>query len=48
MEQENDISIQEVKIDITDIDDDNCDNCDTGDMMIKKNVFQLYLKTTKQ
>jgi hypothetical protein len=44
MDQGNDISIQEVKIDITDIDDDNCDNCDTGDMMIKKNVFQLLKK----
>ena len=42
MDQENDISIQEVKIDINDIDEDNCDNCDN--MMIKKNVFQLLKK----
>jgi predicted DNA-binding transcriptional regulator len=45
MEKDNDLSIQEVKIDITDIDDeDNCNNCDTGDMMIKKNVFHLLKK----
>ena len=43
MDQENDISIQEVKIDINDIDEDNCDNCQ-DDMMIKKNVFQLLKK----
>jgi len=44
MEQnnKNDISIQEVKIDISDFDEDNCDNCDN--MMIKKNVFQLLKK----
>jgi hypothetical protein len=48
MDQGNDVSIQEVKIDISDFDDDDhCDNCDTehvGDMMIKKNVFQLLKK----
>uniref|UniRef100_A0A6C0BWR4 Uncharacterized protein n=1 Tax=viral metagenome TaxID=1070528 RepID=A0A6C0BWR4_9ZZZZ len=43
-DNENEISIQEVKIDITDIDDDKCDNCDTGDMILKKNVFQLLKK----
>ena len=45
MEQdnENEISIQEVKIDIMDIGDDKCDNCH-DDMMIKKNVFQLLKK----
>jgi hypothetical protein len=41
-DNENEISIQEVKIDIMDIGDDKCDNCDT--MMIKKNVFQLLKK----
>lgn len=46
-DKDNDVSIQEVKIDIMDIDvDDKCDNCDnSGDtMMIKKNVFQLLKK----
>jgi len=47
MDQGNDLSIQEVKIDITDIDDNNCDNCDTGDMMMKKNVFQLLKKKNR-
>jgi hypothetical protein len=46
-DKDNDVSIQEVKIDITDIDldVDKCDNCDT--MMIKKNVFQ-FLKKKKR
>lgn len=46
-DNENEISIQEVKIDIMDIDDnreDPCDNCDSGDIIIKKNVFQLLKK----
>lgn len=44
--KDNELSIQEVKIDITDIVDDiddNCENCN-DDMMIKKNVFQLLKK----
>ena len=41
--KDNDVSIQEVKIDISDIDDNNCENC-YDDMMIKKNVFQLLKK----
>lgn len=43
---DNELSIQEVKIDIMEIGDDKCDNCDGyGDtMMIKKNVFQLLKK----
>lgn len=44
-DKDNDVSIQEVKIDITDIDEDQCDNCDN--MMIKKNVFQ-FLKKKKE
>uniref|UniRef100_A0A6C0H9J3 Uncharacterized protein n=1 Tax=viral metagenome TaxID=1070528 RepID=A0A6C0H9J3_9ZZZZ len=47
MEQENDASIQEVKIDISDFDEDHCDNCHTEDMMIKKNVFH-FLKKKKR
>jgi hypothetical protein len=45
-DNKNDLSIQEVKIDIMDIGDDKCENCDGyGDtMMIKKNVFQLLKK----
>jgi len=47
MKNGNDTSIQEVKIDITDIDhDDECYNCEE-DMMLKKNVFQ-FLKQTKR
>ena len=46
-DKDNEISIQEVKIDIMDIDldVDKCDNCDN--MMIKKNVFQ-FLKKKKR
>lgn len=42
----NDLSIQEVKINITDIDEDECDNCEQN-MMLKKNVFHL-LKNQKR
>jgi hypothetical protein len=46
MEQGNDISIQEVKIDISEFEDNMCDNC-YDDMMIKKNIFHL-LKNKKR